>query len=211
MMDKLKSYYAINMDVLEHRDRIFINNPVIMQGLGLVPIVAVGTSMRSACIMALAVTLLLTPTRIVAALLSRSTHFRFRAVAYAITSALAYALVSWLIVDVFRLPTQSIGLYLPLLVMEPLIIKRYGRSGTEQVRTAASKGLVTTLGFLVVLFVVAALRELLGAGTFFGRTFFAVAPMPYVGLIGGGFILVGVLMALWRSAVKRFKAEAKKQ
>ncbi len=211
MIDKIKSYYAINMDVMEHRDRVFINNPVVMQGLGLVPIVAVGSSMQTACIMALAVVLMLTPTRIVAALLSRSTHFRFRAVAYSITSALAFIAASLLIFDVFGLPTQTIGLYLPILVTEPLIIKRYGRSGTERVGTAVVKGLVTTLGFLVVLFITAALRELLAHGTFFGMPVFGSAPIPYVGLIGGGFIFMGVFIALWRSLVRRFKEEVKKQ
>lgn len=210
MIEKLKSIYGINMEVMEHRDRVFINNPVVMQGLGLVPIVAVGNTLHNACIMALAVVLLLTPTRVVGALLGRSTHFRFRAVAYAITSALLYALVSWLIIDVFRLPTQTIGLYLPLLVMEPLIIKRYGRTGNESVRVALSKGLITTLGFLVVLFLTAALRELLGAGTLFGARVFSAAPLPFVGLIGGGFILMGVFIALWRNLVNRFKEEAKK-
>lgn len=211
MIDRLKSFYGINMDVMEHRDRVFINNPVVMQGLGLVPIVAVGSSLRNACIMALAVALLLTPTRVVAALLSRSTHFRFRAVAYAITSAAFYVLVSWLVVDVFKMPTQTIGLYLPLLIMEPLIIKRYGRTGTESVGTAVTKGLITTLGFLVVLFLVAALREMLGAGTFFGHVLFKTAPMPILGMIGGGFILMGVFIALWRGLVNRFKEEARKQ
>ncbi len=211
MIEKLKSYYAINMDVLEHRDRIFINNPVIMQGLGLAPIVAVGSSLRSACIIGLAVALMLTPTRMVASLFGRSTHFRFRVVAYAVTSALTYALAAWLIIGVLDLPVQSMGLYLPLLVMEPLIIKRFARSGTERVGTAAKKGLVTTAGFLLVLFPVAAVREVLGAGTFFGLPVFAAAPVPFFGLIGGGFILMGVLIALWRSLVKRFKREARRQ
>ena len=210
MIEKLKSYYAINRDVVENRDRVFINNPVVMQGLGLVPIVAMGNTMRDACIMGLAVLLLLTPTRIVAALLSRSTHFRFRAVAYSVTSALLYAVVSWLSVDVFALPVQAIGLYLPLLVLEPLIIKRYGRAGIERMGNATTKGLITTLGFLVVLFITAAARELLGLGTFFGHRVFEKAPVPYLYMIGGGFIFVGVFISLWRNLVRMFKEEAKK-
>ena len=210
MIEKLKSYYVINRDVVENRDRVFINNPVVMQGLGLVPIVAMGNTMRDACIMGLAVLLLLTPTRIVAALLSRSTHFRFRAVAYSVTSALIYAAVSWLIVDVFALPVQAIGLYLPLLVLEPLIIKRYGRAGIERLGNATTKGLITTLGFLLVLFLTAATRELLGLGTFFGNRVFETAPVPYLYMIGGGFIFVGVFIALWRNLVRIFKEEAKK-
>ncbi len=210
MIERIRSYYAINRDVMENRDRIFINNPVVMQGLGLVPIVAVGNTMRDACIMGLAVLLLLTPTRIVAAMLSRSTHFRFRAVAYSVTSALIYAGVSWLIVSVFRLPIQAIGLYLPVLVLEPLIIKRYARTGTERMGNATTKGLITTIGFLLMLFLTAAVRELLGAGTFFGLPVFEKAPVPYLYLMGGGFIFVGVFIALWRNMVRIFKEGAKK-
>ena len=210
MIDKIRSYYAINRDVVENRDRVFINNPVVMQGLGLVPIVAVSNTMRDACIMGLAVLLLLTPTRIVAAFLSRSTHFRFRAVAYSVTAALIYAAVSWLIVDVFALPVQAIGLYLPLLVLEPLIIKRYARTGTERMGNATTKGLITTAGFLLVMFMTAACRELLGAGTFFGMRVFDAAPVPYLHFLGGGFIFVGVFIALWRNLVRIFKEGAKK-
>ncbi len=211
MIEKLKSYYAIHMERLEHRDRIFINNPVVMQGLGLVPIVAVGTNMKNACVMALAVLLLLTPTRVLAALFSRSTQFRFKAVAYCISAATVYVLVSWLLLDVFKLPSQTIGLYLPLLVTEPLVIKRYAHTSQESVTKAVTKGLITTAGFLIVLFISAALREIIGAGTFFGKTLFKTAPIPYLSMIGGGFILVGILIALWRNLVHGFKREVHKR
>ena len=210
MIEKLKSWYSINRDTLDHRDRIFLNNPVIMQGMGLVPIVAVATTLQNAFVMALAVLLMLTPTRIAAALLSRNTHFRFRAVAYSMTAAITYTLASFLIIDVLHLPVQSIGLYLPLLVCEPLIIKRYARSGTEKVRSAIIKGLLTTCGFLLVLFPVAAVRELLGAGTLLGKQIIPRGgALPFVGLIGGGFILMGVVLALWRNLVRIFRDSAK--
>ena len=60
------------------RDRVFLNNPVVMQGLGLAPLVVAATSLKNAVILGVAVLLLLTPTRILAALLSRFSSFRFR-------------------------------------------------------------------------------------------------------------------------------------
>ena len=44
-----------------HHDRIFLNNPVIMQGMGLAPLVVLATSGRNALMLAVAVALLLTP------------------------------------------------------------------------------------------------------------------------------------------------------
>ena len=48
-----------------HHDRIFLNNPVIMQGMGLAPLVVLATSGRSALMLAAAVALLLTPSRVI--------------------------------------------------------------------------------------------------------------------------------------------------
>ena len=60
------------------RDRVFLNNPVVMQGLGLAPLVVAATSLKNAVILGVAVLLLLTLTRILAAMLSRFSYFRFR-------------------------------------------------------------------------------------------------------------------------------------
>ena len=52
------------------RDRVFLNNPVIMQGLGLAPLIVAATTLKNGVMLSVAVLLLLTPTRVLAALLS---------------------------------------------------------------------------------------------------------------------------------------------
>ena len=53
------------------RDRVFLNNPVVMQGLGLAPLVVAATSLKNAVNLGVAVFLFLTPTRLLAAILRR--------------------------------------------------------------------------------------------------------------------------------------------
>ena len=53
-----------------HHDRVFLNNPVVMQGMGLAPLVVLATSGQNALMLAVAVALLLTPSRMLACLLS---------------------------------------------------------------------------------------------------------------------------------------------
>ena len=65
------------------RDRILLNNPVVMQGLGLAPLVVAVINVKNATMLAVAVALLLTPTRVIAAFLSRFSYFRFRGLTYA--------------------------------------------------------------------------------------------------------------------------------
>ena len=54
-----------------HHDRVFLNNPVVMQGMGLAPLVVLATSGQNAVMLAAAVALLLVPSRVLACLLSR--------------------------------------------------------------------------------------------------------------------------------------------
>lgn len=44
-----------------HHDRVFLNNPVVMQGMGLAPLVVLATSGQNAVMLAVAVALLLVP------------------------------------------------------------------------------------------------------------------------------------------------------
>ena len=48
-----------------HHDRVFLNNPVVMQGMGLAPLVVVATTGQNGLMLAAAVTLLLVPSRAV--------------------------------------------------------------------------------------------------------------------------------------------------
>ena len=47
-----------------HHDRVFLNNPVVMQGMGLAPLVVLATSGQNAVMLAVAVALLLVPSRV---------------------------------------------------------------------------------------------------------------------------------------------------
>ena len=99
----------------------------------------------------------------------------------------------------------QLGLYLPLLVIEPLIIKRNERPQQERIRTALRKGILTTLGYVLMLMVMGSLRELLALGTLFGRPVLSQQFLPMAALPAGGFILLGVVCAIWRSLVTAYK------
>lgn len=206
MRDGSIRYFAENMERLSRRDRILLNNPVIMQGLGLAPVVVAATNLQNAVILAVAVILLLTPTRMLATLICRHVGDGFRAIVYVLTAGFLYVGVSYLM-DQFLFGTamNAVGIYLPLLVLEPLIIKRYGSAQRELVFTSFKKGMITTIGFCLVLFLMAGLRELLATGMLGGVAFFKRGVLPMASMPAGGFILLGLVAALWRAGVNAFK------
>lgn len=132
MKQERSLYYAENMDRLMHRDRFFFNNPVFMQGLGLAPIVVAATNLNNALVLGFAVLLLLTPTRVLAALLSRGNYLRFRGVTYAVTAAVLYIGVWFAANALSASASRPVGLYLPLLVVEPIISS--GMTAPERAR-----------------------------------------------------------------------------
>ena len=205
MRRNLSVYLSENMDRLMRRDRFFFNNPVFLQGLGLAPVVVAAYDLHNALVLSLAAAILLTPTRVIAALLCRRCYLRFRGAVYTLTAAVVYIAAWFCCRAVFGVGIQSVGLYLPMLVVEPIIIKRYERAKQERLSTALRKGLLTTAGFLLALLLTAAIRELLGAGTLLGAPVFSGAPLPMTQLTCGGFFVVGLLAALWRGMRNLFK------
>lgn len=195
------------MTRIARRDRIFLNNPVIMQGMGLAPLVVAATTARNALMLSVAVILLLTPVRVIAALLARTGYYRFRGLIYCLTSATVYIGVYYALQAIFDVEILQLGIYLPLLVVEPLIIKRYERPQRERLVTALKKGLRTTCGYVLVLMLMGCLREVLTTATLFDHAIPRIPAdlFPMASLPAGGFLLLGVVCAVWRSAVNRYK------
>ena len=200
-----------------HHDRVFLNNPVVMQGMGLAPLVVVATTGQNSLTLAAAVALLLVPSRVLACLLSRLVPLHDedpapetlqkkllpRALVYGFSTAVVYLAVYPILNMLFSTSLLSLGIYLPLLTMEPLLTYRFGRV-QETMRKAVSKGLRITVGYALILFIVGCLREWLALGSVFGiqlsRSVLPMASMP-----AGGFIVLGVVCAVWRALARKHK------
>ena len=155
-----------------HHDRVFKNNPVVMQGMGLAPLVVLATTGKNALMLAVAVALLLTPSRMLACLVSRLFPLRDeqpapeelekkllpRALVYSGSAAVVYLAAYPILNAVFGTDLLMLGIYLPMLVVEPLLTYRFGRV-QETMRKAVSKGLRITVGYALILFIVGCLRE----------------------------------------------------
>ena len=207
-----------------HHDRVFLNNPVVMQGMGLAPLVVLATSGQNAVMLAAAVALLLVPSRVLACLLSRlvplydedpapemlQKKLLPRALVYGFSTAVVYLAVYPILNMLFGTSLLSLGIYLPMLTVEPLLTYRFGRV-QETVRKAVSKGLRITVGYALLLVLLGCVREWLAAGTVFGAAVGRRALLPMAGMPAGGFIVLGVLCAVWRALAQKRKAYLTKE
>lgn len=207
-----------------HHDRVFLNNPVVMQGMGLAPLVVLATTGQNALMLAVAVALLLTPSRLLACLLSRAFPLNSerpdrtelqkkllpRALVYSLSAAVVYLAVYPILNLLFGTDLLALGIYLPMLVVEPLLTYRFGRV-QETVRKAVSKGIRITVGYALLLVLLGCVREWLAAGTVFGTTVGRRALLPMAGMPAGGFIVLGVLCAVWRALAKKRREYLEKE
>ena len=204
-----------------HHDRVFKNNPVVMQGMGLAPLVVLATTGRNALMLAVAVALLLTPSRVLACLLSRLFPLRDeqpapeelekkllpRALVYSGSAAVVYLAAYPILNAIFGTDLLTLGIYLPLLIVEPLLTYRFGRV-QESVHKAFSKGLRITVGYAMILLILGCLREWLALGSVFGVQL-GRPVLPMAGMPAGGFIVLGVVCAVWRALARKQKEDLK--
>ena len=207
-----------------HHDRVFLNNPVVMLGMGLAPLVVVATTGQNSLMLAAAVALLLVPSRVLACLLSRLVPLQDeeptpeqlqkkllpRAILYAASAAVVYLAAYPILNLVFGTGLLNLGIYLPMLVVEPLLTYRFGRV-QETVHKAVSKGVRITVGYALLLLVVGIVREWLSLGTVFGAPVGRWVLLPLAQMPAGGFIVLGILCAIWRAAAAKHKEYLQKE
>lgn len=177
-------------------EEVIANNPVLVGTIGICPVVAICTSLKSALLMSV-VTML---TMIVAQCLSATVIKRvspwIRVALYTLSGMLIVA-PSMLVLDIVSPATAlALGIYLPLLAVNPLIVRQCERVGVKSTISAAFKNAVCcSLGYDAVLILVGVIREIFGSGKIWGHQIIN-HPMKALNMPLGGFILIGLFAAL---------------
>ena len=101
---------------------------------------------------------------------------------------------------------NSLGVFIPLIVVNCIILGRAEAFASKNsVAASAVDGICQGIGYTVVLLILSAFRELLGAGTLLG---IQIMPSSYVpaGMLTlpvGGFLCLGTLIAIMQWALAR--------
>ena len=203
-IDKAR-YIAENFDEVCTKDRVFLNNPVIFHSLGIAPLVVMDTSGRNALMLIAAVLLLLPIVRVVPMLLMEHFGEKARPMLVCGVAALAYIPVYFILYFIFQKNLLSLGIYLPMLVCEPLVIQRFEHTLDASISQTVRKSIGFTLGYGLVLFVLGLVREFLALGQLFGVQVTKLLFFPLASTPMGGFILLGLLAAIWQYGLICYK------
>ena len=188
---------------------IIRENPILVLVLGTCPFMAVTTQASNAIGMGAAVTFVLLCSNMLISLLRKAISEKVRIPCYIVVIASFVTLVQMIVQAFLPDLNTALGLYLPLIVVNCIILGRAEMFASKnKVLPSILDGLGMGVGFTATLLAMGIIRELLGAGTVFGIPVLSgfMEPIIIFLLPPGGFFVFGMLVALAGKLSKEGKA-----
>lgn len=176
---------------------ILPENPVYRQLLGLCPTLAVTNSMKAAVTMAGAVMFVLFCANIITSLIRNLLKPHLRIVIFTLTIATFVTIADRFLAAYMYQMSKTLGPYIPLIIVNCIIIGRCEICASRQgVITAGADAIGQSIGFALALSSIAAVREILGTGMFFGLRVLPAAWPDWVIMVlpPGAFLTFGLLL-----------------
>ena len=194
------------------KDGLWTNNVALVQVLGLCPLLAVSSTVVNALGLGLATIFVLVTSNISVSIIRNFANNEIRLPAFVMIIASVTTVIE-LLMNAFTFELYEIlGIFIPLIVTNCAVLGRADAFASKNsIIPSAVDGLMMGLGFLVVLVLLGAMREVLGQGTLFSNMALLLGPWAEsleITLIGdyksflfailppGAFVGLGILMAL---------------
>lgn len=187
------------------------DNPIFVQLIGMCPTLAVTTSAENGIGMGLATTAVLIMSNVFISILRKMIPSKIRIPIFVVVIASFVTIVSMLMEAYVPALFESLGLFIPLIVVNCLILARAEAFAfTNGVVAATLDGIGMGIGFTLALAILGAVREILGAGTIFQFALFGAGFKPALMMIlpPGAFLSLGLLLALKNVLQSRKQKEA---
>ena len=191
------------------KDGIRSSNPTLKHVLGTCPTLALTTAAMNGIGMGLAVTFVLICSNVMISLLRKAIPKEVRIPAFILVIATFVTIVR-LALD-YYLPDiyESLGLYLPLIVVNCIILARAESFASKNgVLASAADGLFMGIGFTLALTTMGAVREILGSGAIFGYKLWDFS-IGFFSSSAGAFFTYALFIALFALITDKAAEKAK--
>ena len=185
---------------------LFLENPILVLLLGLCPVLAVSTSAGDALGMGIAFSFVLLFSNIIISSLRKFIPRHIRIPIFIVIIATFVTISDYLVAGYSPQLHRNLGVFLPLIVVNCIVLGRAEAFASKNnVFLSLCDALGMGVGFTIVIVLIAVIRELLGAGSIFGKM---IMPQNYHPLIimilpPGAFILIAFLIALENKLIKK--------
>jgi electron transport complex protein RnfE len=191
-------------------DGVVAQNPTLKLVLGTCPTLALTTLAMNGIGMGAAVTFVLICSNVLVSLLRKAIPNQVRIPAFVLIIATFVTIVRLVMDKLLPDLYESLGLYLPLIVVNCIILARAESFASKNgVLASAADGLFMGIGFTLALTLMGAVREVLGAGAIFGIVLWDFQ-IGFFASSSGAFFTYGVFIAIFslcQSLISKSKAK----
>ncbi|MBR6118211.1 MAG: NADH:ubiquinone reductase (Na(+)-transporting) subunit D [Paludibacteraceae bacterium] len=154
-----------------------VNNPVVVQILGICSALAVTVQLKPALVMGIAVTIIVAMANVIVSLIRNTIPMRVRIIVQLVVVAALVTLVSEILKAFAYDVAMQLSVYLGLIITNCILMGRLEAFAmTNKPWDSFLDGLGNGLGYALILVIVAFVRELFGAGQLLG---FQVIPQSF--------------------------------
>ena len=199
----------------QFKEGLLTNNPVLVQVIGMCSTMAITTSMFNGIGMGVAVTVILTLSNVIISAIRKIIPDKIRIAMFIVVIAGFVTCVDLLIQAFVPALSASLGVFIPLIVVNCIILGRAEAfSYKNGVAASFFDGIFQGIGYTAVLLVMCIIREFLGTGTFGGgilnggdgiRILPEQFPIGMLTLPVGGFLVLACLIAAMQWALSKSK------
>lgn len=176
-------------------------NPVLVLVLGTCSTLATSTQVSSALGMGMATALVLICSNMAISALKHVIPGQVRIPCYIVVIASFVTIVQMLIRAFVPALNDALGIYLPLIVVNCIILGRAEAYASKNPPLPSLfDGIGMGLGFTIGLTVIGTIREVLGNGSFFGIAIPGYEPMAYFVRAPGAFLVLAILVAIMNAS-----------
>lgn len=181
-------------------------NPILVSGMVIAPVIVLANNFNDAVMLVAAFSLITFFTLVISSFVPKSIVYTIRIILYTLIGAVVY--IPSVILLEYLMPegVEAIGIFFPLFITNSFIVTR-----SESIFFLETKGkmlldiVFCIIGYDAAVLIFAAVREILASGTIGGKitgmpASFRVFEHPF-----GGFILLGLFAALFRSILLLIK------
>lgn len=187
---------------------IWRDNPVFVQVLGMCPMLAVTNSAINAVVMGIATFFVLVGSSFLVSSFKQWIPKQVRISLYIIIIATFVTVVDYSLLAMLPAIHKELGAFIPLIVANCMILGRQEAFASKHtIKYAVMDAVGMASGFMIALFALGAVREILGVGAIFGVDLFGANFEPWVIMIlpPGGFLTLGLLLLFFNWVTERHK------
>ena len=195
------------------RNKIFIdplmdNNPITRQVLGICSALAVTVKVELAVVMTLALTFVLTMSNTLVSIFRKQIPHNVRIIVQLTIIASLVVLADLMLKGFMYDVSKELSVFVALIITNCIVLGRAdGFAMNNNVKDSFIDGFANSLGYGIILVLVAIFREFLGSGTIYGITIFpeSLYENGYIDnglmlLAPGAFIVLGLIIWVQRTA-----------